>query len=441
MTETADVIVIGLGAMGAAALHQLARRGARVIGIDRFAPPHDSGSSHGETRITRQAIGEGEIYVPLVLRSHEIWRELEAETGEQLLLECGFVAIDSSGGQAVMHGKNGFAERTERAAERFGIAHEVLSPDELMHRFPGFTLRGDERVYYEPGGGLVYPERCIAAQLKRATALGARLQLNEAVQAIVPVSGGVRVTTSRGAYDAGHVVVAAGGWTPALIGSPLRRLQLLRQVLHWFVPDRPDHYEAGRFPTFIWAHGVAPEDSFYGFPIAPGATPGVKLATEQFSTEMGAPHDLDRTVTAAEVEAMHVDHADGRLVGLSRSALRSAACFYTNAPDGDFAIDHRPDSDRILVVSACSGHGFKHSAGIGEHVARVLDGEDSLRPAFALDRPALEPFPAGWNHPAGQERLSTQLLERFPSEKPVPTFSGSAPEPFRVRERDKPVSS
>lgn len=391
MTETADAIVIGLGAMGAAAVHQLARRGARVLGIDRFAPPHDSGSSHGETRITRQAIGEGEIYVPLVLRSHEIWRELEAETGQQLLLECGFVAIDSTGGEAVMHGKAGFAPRTVAAARRFGIAHEILSPGELMRRHPGFTLRGDEQVYYEPGGGLVYPERCIAAQLDRAEALGARLRLNEPVLSIEQSGGSVRVTTTRGRYEAGHVVVTAGGWTPGLIGEPLRRLQLLRQVLHWFVPRQPALYRPGDFPTFIWAHGLTPEETFYGFPIAPGATPGVKLATEQFSNAMGAPQDLDRTVTRAEVAAMHEDHADGRLAGLARIALRSAACFYTNAPDGDFAIDRRPDSDRVLVVSACSGHGFKHSAGVGEHVARVLGGEDRLEPAFGLARPALAP--------------------------------------------------
>ena len=164
MTEIADVIVVGLGAMGAATAYQLARRGVRVLGLDRFAPPHDRGSSHGETRITRQAIGEGDQYVPLALRSHEIWRELEAETGEQLLLSCGFVAIDSAGGRAATHGRPGFTARTVAAARRFGITRELLTPDELMRRHPAFRLAGHEQVYYEPGGGLVFPERCIAVQ-------------------------------------------------------------------------------------------------------------------------------------------------------------------------------------------------------------------------------------------------------------------------------------
>ncbi len=390
MTQTADVIVVGLGAMGAAALHQLARRGVRVLGLDRYAPPHDRGSSHGETRITRQAIGEGEVYVPLVLRSHEIWRDLEAETGSQLLLECGFVAIDSTGGEAVMHGKTGFAPRTVAAARRFDIPHELLTPDELMYRFPAFRLAGHEQVYFEPGGGLVYPERCIAAQLGCARALGAQIRVDEPVGTITLIAGGVRVVTDRGSYEAAHVVVAAGGWTPGLVGRPLGGIQLLRQVLHWIRPEHPELYLPGAFPTFIWGHGSQPEDSFYGFPMAPGVTPGVKLATEQFSTEMGSPEALERTVTEAEVSAMLTRHADGRLQGLSATAMRSAACFYTNAPDGDFAIDLQPGSDRVLVVSACSGHGFKHSAGIGEHVARLLTGEDSLQAAFALDRPALE---------------------------------------------------
>ena len=386
MDTTADVIVIGLGAMGAASLYQLAKRQVRAIGIDRHAPPHDLGSSHGETRVTRQAIGEGEAYVPLALRSHAIWRELEAETGEQLLLTCGFAAIDSSGGRSLLHGKAGFVDRTVAAAERFGIEHAVLPADELGRRFPALMLNGDERVYFEPSGGLVYPERCIAAQLDRARAMGARVHTHETVTAIEPGPRGVRVMTTVRSYEAAHAVIAAGGWTPGLVGAPLAGMRLLRQVLHWFSPADPAIYRAGAFPTFIWTHGPRPEDSFYGFPIAPGVTPGVKLATEQYSRAIGAPEKMKREVAVDEVGAMHADHANGRLRGLSRAALRSTACFYTNAPDGDFVVDHSPESERLLIVSACSGHGFKHSAGVGEHVARLIAGEESPSSAFALDR-------------------------------------------------------
>ena len=383
------MIVIGLGAMGSASLYQLARRSVRVIGIDRHAPPHDLGSSHGETRITRQAIGEGDAYVPLVLRSHAIWRELEGETGEQLLLTCGFAAIDSSGDAPLAGREAGFVDRTVAVARRFGIAHELPGATEMVRRYPAMRLPAHAQVYFEPGGGLVYPERCIAAQLQRARAMGARVHTHETVTAIEPGPRAVRVTSTAGVYEAGQVIITAGGWTPGLVGAPLSGMRLLRQVLHWFTPDNPALYQAGAFPTFIWTHGPHEEDGFYGFPIAPGMTQAVKLATEQYTRAIRAPEEMAHGVGADEAAAMHARHADGRLIGLARIALRSKACAYTNAPDGDFVVDRSPTSERLLIVSACSGHGFKHSAGMGEHVARLIAGEDTPRPAFALGRGAL----------------------------------------------------
>src|SRR5262245_10292303 len=168
----ADVVVVGLGAMGSAALYQLARRSVRVIGIDRFEPPHDHGSSHGESRITRQAIGEGAEYVPFALRSHEIWRELEAQTGRSLLAPVGGLIIGRRTDQGI-HGHANFIGNTIAAATRFGIEHEVLTAGEVAKRFPQFRLDGDETCYYEPGAGFLRPEACIAAQLDQARALGA----------------------------------------------------------------------------------------------------------------------------------------------------------------------------------------------------------------------------------------------------------------------------
>ncbi|WP_430388341.1 N-methyl-L-tryptophan oxidase [Blastomonas fulva] len=389
--KTADVIVIGLGAMGMASLYQLARRGVNVLGIDRFTPPHDHGSSHGETRITRQAIGEGQIYVPLALRSHATWRELEAITGEQLLLECGFMAIDTSGGCGLLHGKAGFIERTVAAAEAFGIAHERLGAAEVRRRHPGLNPPEDAELYYEPGGGLVFPEKCIAAQMQQAVAHGAQIRCNEPVVAITPGTRSIRVTTAAAQYDAQQVVVTAGGWTPSMVGSaPMQQLRLLRQVLHWYTPREPSDYAPGRFPTFIWTHGQTAEDSMYGFPMVPGLTPGMKVATEQYRVSMPAPDALDRQVGADEGADMFKRHLDGRLTGLSPDALRSVVCFYTQAPDGDFVIDRHPDSDRILTVSACSGHGFKHSAGVGDLVARHLCEGDALDPIFSTRRAALQ---------------------------------------------------
>ena len=167
-TPAYDTIVVGLGAMGSATLLQLARRGQRVLGLDRHDPPHAWGSTHGDTRITRVGIGEGEDYVPLVQRSHQIWREIEAETGADLLTQCGALILAPGSSTAVVHGKANFVRRTIAAAERFGIPHEVLAPEDCTRRFPQFRLRGDEVVYHEPGGGYVRPERCVEAQLMLA---------------------------------------------------------------------------------------------------------------------------------------------------------------------------------------------------------------------------------------------------------------------------------
>ncbi len=368
-----DTIIVGLGAMGSATLLQLARRGQRVLGLDRWDPPHAWGSTHGDTRITRCAIGEGEQYVPLVLRSHEIWRWIEAETGADLLNQCGALILAPRDGTAVVHGKPGFVRGTIAAAERFGIPHDVLDADETVRRFPQFRLRGDEVAYYEPSGGYVRPERCIEAQLTLARRHGAAIRPNTPVAAITRDGAGVRVTTAAGErFAAAEVVLAAGGWSPGLIGGCLaRHMAVTRQVLHWFPTADPAAFAPGRCPVFIWTYGNTPEEGFYGFPIPPGAE-GVKVAMEQYAAVTADPDHLRRDVSPAETAALHRDHLATRLPGLLAQALRSVVCPYTMTPDGDFLVARAPDNDRVLLVSACSGHGFKHSAGLGEAVAEAV---------------------------------------------------------------------
>ena len=385
---TYDTIVIGLGAIGSATLLQLARRGQRVLGLDRWDPPHAWGSTHGDTRITRCAIGEGEQYVPLVLRSHEIWREIEAESGENLLNQCGAMILAPAGSTAVVHGKAGFVRRTITAAQRFGIPHEVLAPGEAMRRFPQFRLRGDEVVYYEPGGGYVRPEACVGAQLLLARKQGAEIRPNTPVGAITRDGAGVRVETAAGAsLLAAEVVLAAGAWSPGLAGVSLApHMAVTRQVLHWFPPTDPAAFAPGRCPVYIWTYGDTAEEGFYGFPVPPG-TEGVKIAMEQYRAVVTDPDHLEREVTAAEVAHMHAAHLEARMPGLLPQALRSVVCPYTTTRDGDFLVSRAPENDRVLLVSACSGHGFKHSAGLGEAVAEMVTG--------AADVPALAGFAAG----------------------------------------------
>lgn len=388
MSDSADVIVVGLGAAGSATLYQLARAGIRAIGIDRWQPPHAMGSSHGETRITRQAIGEGDAYVPLALRSHEIWRELEHDTGQSLLNACGVLIIGSGGGSALMHGRPGFVRCTAQTAAAHGIKHELLSPDEAQRRYPHFRLTGDELVYFEPGGGFVYPERCIAAQLSMAERLGATICTGEQVLDVQSTADGASVRTATCTLHAGHVILSAGAWNPRLAGGALDRLALRRQVLHWFAPERPQDFAVGAFPAFIWVHGNHAEDSFYGFPIPPDIGHAlVKLADENQTCDLADPDQLDRTIDPDEVIALHRDHLTGRLNGLLPRPVRSAACVYTCSPDADFLVGPLPGRPHVTVLSACSGHGFKHSAALGEHaVTLVQQGPSAAIAAFAPDR-------------------------------------------------------
>lgn len=379
-----DLIVVGLGAAGSATLYQAARLGARVLGIDRHHPPHDRGSSHGETRITRQAIGEGVEYVPLALRAHELWRDIEAASGETLMRSVGALMISAPALGAVHHGKHDFLERTIEAARAFAIPHEILDAGEIRARYRQFLVGDHEIAYFEPGAGLLHPERCIAAQLALAGSLGAKVRTGETVTAIEPGNTGARVITDHGTYTAAKVVVCAGAWTPGLLGGAYAAsLVLHRQAQHWFEPDDAPAFAPDRFPVFIWMHGAGEGDWFYGFP-RDAELGGVKIAAEQFAEATLDPAGLDRTVTAGEALAVHARHVAGRIEGLPPAWLRSAACVYTTAPDSRFIIGPDPARDGVIVVSACSGHGFKHSAAIGEAVAQLaLEG---------VSPPALAPF-------------------------------------------------
>ncbi|KQO94536.1 N-methyl-L-tryptophan oxidase [Methylobacterium sp. Leaf91] len=387
MEDRFDIAVVGLGAMGSAALYQLGLRGAKAVGLDRFAPPHILGSSHGESRITRQAVGEGRDYVPFVLASHRIWRTLEAETGETLLTACGALVMGPGSGDTSHHGKPDFVGRSIDAAQAFAIPHEVLDGGEIARRFPQFlNLGGDERAYYEPGGGYVRPERCIAAQLQRAGELGADIRTGTTVLSIIQEPGGVRIETENGVVLADQVVVSAGAWTAPLLGAPFTELLTVsRQLLHWYALDDASAY-GSESPVFIWMHGSGDTDYLYGFPPLPGEVQ-VKVATEQYETATRA-EAFDRAVSPEESTAMYRHHVAGRLAGATGRVTKSAACLYTVTPDRGFIIDRHPQMNRVLVVSACSGHGFKHSAGIGEAVANEMvqaSGRIDLAP-YSLGR-------------------------------------------------------
>lgn len=342
--------------MGAATTYQLAKRGVRVLGIDRFSPPHAFGSTHGETRITRLAVGEGAQYTPLAMRSHALWREIERETGADLLAECGGLFISSDGKLASVH-VEGFFRNTVAAAEKFGIAHEVLDAAAIRRRYPQFAVADDEYGYFEPSAGFVRPEECVAAQLTLAEKHGAALHRNETV---LSLDGGV--VTNRGTYAADRIVVAAGAWLPALLGLE-KLFNIHRQVLFWF--EAHGNFTPDAFPVFIWELPKG-RQGIYGFPSLDGAS--LKVATERYETAT-APDAVDQ-VGEDEKAAMRALIAP-YLPGVGPRVARSATCLYTVTPDSGFVID---TLGRAIVASPCSGHGFKHSAAIGEALAELATG-------------------------------------------------------------------
>jgi len=350
-----DVIVVGLGAMGSATLHELARRGHRVLGVEQFAPGHDRGSSHGKSRIIREAYFEDPRYVPLVQRAYECWRALEACSGVALLRETGGLMIGAPD-SAVVTG-------ALLSAGLHGLAHELIGADEVRRRYPAFRVRDDDRCVVEPRAGMLAPELAITTAIGQAQLYGAVVQSNEAMVSWRAVPGGVEVTTDRGKYTAARLVLTVGAW----VGTVLRELGVpfvaQRNVLYWFAPARSAATFAGpQFPIFI--QELEPGLAWYGFP---DTGDGVKVALHHFG-EHTAPDELRRTVGADEVA--HMRTLLHQYMPDAAGELRDAsACMYTNVPDNHFVIDVHPDAPAVIVASPCSGHGFKFSSALGEVLA------------------------------------------------------------------------
>src|SRR5215472_2675131 len=282
--------------MGSATAFQLAKRGARVLGLDQYAPPHANGSSHGDTRITRLAIGEGDHLTPLVMRAHEIWREVEHETGAGLLTSNGGLVISSAKRTSFTH-VEGFYENTVAAAAKFGIAHEMLDARAIRARFPQFNVRNDEVGYFEHDAGFLRPEACISAQLSLAQRKGAELHINERAIGFEEKDGGVTVETESGRYAADRLVVTAGAWLPGLVPAYAQIFRVYRQVLTWFALEGDGAlFAPDRFPVFIWEVQKGSQ-GIYGFPAVDGANAGMKIATESYRATT-TPDEVMRDVSA-----------------------------------------------------------------------------------------------------------------------------------------------
>jgi sarcosine oxidase len=354
-----DSIVVGVGGMGSAALFHLARRGRRVLGLERFAVPHELGSSHGVTRIIRLAYYEDPAYVPLLRRAYELWRELEGRVGEQLLHVTG--SVDAG---------PGIFEGSLRSCEEHDLPHEVLTVSELRRRYPAYRLPDETRVLLQPDGGFLVPERCIVAHARQAEDLGADLRVSERVLEWEPSRDGVRVRSERGLYEAERLVLCAGAWSEAVARVPAGLVTAERQVLGWFEPLEPELFEPARFPVF---NLVVPEGRWYGFPVF--GVPGFKVGRYHHRGEVVDPDAFDRKPSREDEELLRVLVERYFPAGSGRTASLKT-CLFENSPDEHFVLDFHPECPQAVVAAGFSGHGFKFCSVVGEIVADLaLAGE------------------------------------------------------------------
>jgi sarcosine oxidase len=377
MASVFDVAVVGLGAMGSAVAFQCARRGRSVLGLDQFTPPHSYGSSHGQTRIIREAYFEHPGYVPLIQRAYELWNEMERLTGQHLFQKTGGLMIGAPEGTLVAGAL--------LSARTHGLEHETLSREELRKRFPALKPPPGTVGVWEPRAGILFPEKCVAAHLRLAAEHGASLRYEEPVLRWDAKSDSIRIRTEKSEYQARRVVFCAGSWLSSLVPKLSVPLELERQILYWFRTARPAFFAPTALPVFIWEH--ARDSFFYGFP---DLGTGVKLARHG-GGERTTHQTLQRAVSEEEVHSMQ-NLVRPFLRGL-RESLQAETCLYTNTPTRHFLLDFHPDSDRVLLASPCSGHGFKFSSALGEVMADMLDRVPSRFDLSLFKLAAFSPHP------------------------------------------------
>ena len=374
-----DAIVLGVGGVGSASLFHLAARGARVLGIDRFPPGHDRGSSHGQTRLIRQAYFEHPNYVPMLLRAFDLWHELEQRADETLYHQVGLLQIGPPAGEVV---------RGVRASARLhGLPIENLSAREAEMRFKGFRVPSDCEAIFEQRAGYLMVERCVIAHAEQAVRLGAQLHTEETVRGWrVEPTGLVVVETDRAKYAADRLVVSAGAWSSQLLSDLGVSLEVRRKPLYWW-RTRGDTYRADLgCPGFLYD---LPQGCFYGVPQIDPA--GVKVAEHTGGAIVDDPLTVNREVDLID-QSRVTDFVGGYLLDATTHCTDHAVCMYTMTPDAHFIVDVHPQHPQLVFAAGLSGHGFKFTGVLGETLSQlVLDGRASLPIEFlSVTRTALK---------------------------------------------------
>ena len=379
-----DVIVVGVGSMGSAAVHTLAARGMSVLGLENFEPAHNRGSAHGGSRIIRHSYFEGPAYLPLLERAFEGWRELQEESGRDLLRECGGIYIGDPDNQVVIGSRE--------AAVLHGLPHEVLDAAEIRSRFPTMHPADHAVGVYEPNAGYVRPEETVLAGVDLARRHGAVLHFDESVTSWrVTPDGGVEVSTATGRYGADRLVLTPGAWAPQLLPT-VAPIIVERQVFYWFEPD----FTAGvPYESYAAGHPVYIEETdgnglLYGFPMIDGPAGGLKLAFYRQNIGTTSPETIDRTVHADEVAAIRY-RAVQLFPHLTGPLVRAATCLYASAPDDHFVIGLLDGMPQVVVACGFSGHGFKFVPVVGEIVADLVQTSTTAYDIdlFDIRRPAV----------------------------------------------------
>lgn len=381
MVSSADVVVVGVGGVGSAALWRLAARGVRVVGVDRFVPGHAFGSSHGQTRVYRKAYFEHPDYVPLATHAEALWGELEVASGQTLRRRTGVLQLGPPGGVVVP----GVLE----SARRFGLPVEALDARAVSARFPGFAVPDGLAAVFEPGGGVLYVEACVRAATAVACELGATLLAGRSVERVVSDGQGLVVETSQERIRCRHVLLTPGAWAPDLLADLDVPFRVARKLLLWYGPERPGptRYDVGAgCPAFLYElpHGI-----FYGCP-AEGEH-GVKVAEHTGGATITDPLALDRSLHEADEVPLRA-FVQTHLPALGRAALRHhEACMYTLTPDEHFVVGAHPTRPGVSSACGLSGHGFKFASALGDVLAALAMGEPppvSIE-AFRPDRASL----------------------------------------------------
>lgn len=359
-TVDTDVVVVGLGAMGSMALWRLAQRGVRVVGVEQFSPGHSRGSSHGGSRIFRIAVFEGPEYVPIAQSAHRLWRELEHQTGEELLVTTGALMFGSA--------DSGVVTGSRQVAEQFGVAHDWYDDAEAMRRrWPQFTFADSDVGLLDRDGGALRPEQAIRAACREAVSLGAEIVAPSTVLGVHADGARVVVETADTAIRANKAVVAVGAWTNQLLPGAGLPLQVRRAIMAWFRGAPAEQFLPDSLPVFI-THGQKPGG--WGIPNIDGL--GLKIGHDDEShvRALARPEDNSPAVTSEETAPQRA-LCEAVFPRLDQRPVHTQVCMTTHTPDDGFVLGPMPGAANITLMAGFSGHGFKHSAGLGEIAAQL----------------------------------------------------------------------